>query len=350
MSPPEPFPWSALDRFSSAQARALSRARRQIAPHLPLAALADGCARLLGRPLALEVVETWADEQPPHAPAHLGVPLALDGGAAALLLYVENALALRLASLVLGHPLAWPDPARALAPEVAGAASAFLALAARQTGAPFRLGPATAPEGPFACVRAVVLVGEDVFDAMAAVPLDPVPPPPPPFDRHALAALGDLPLALPLVAAAGGASDDDLAALAPGAAWAPGDAWALRRGPDGAWHGGAMLAAPRAEAGLEVRGDEGGLRLGGKQIACPWEVFSNDEAPPGPALRVVRVEVGRVTLPARAWATLAPGAALPPPPPGPVTLRVGGEAVARGRLARVGGEDVVIIDETAPGP
>lgn len=346
---PEPFPWSALDRLSRVEARALGQARRQIAPHLPVAALAEGCARLLGHPLALEIVETWAGDALPGASAHLSVSLALGNEGPGLVLYVENALALRLASLIVGHPLDWPDPACPLAPEVAGAAAAFLALAARQTGAPWRLAQGASPAGPFACVRAVALLGDDVFDAFAAVPLAPLPPAPPPFDRHALAALGALPLSLPLVAASGGATDDDLVALAPGAAWAPGDAWTLRRNAAGSWQGRGLLAAPRAEVGLEVHADEGGvLTLGAGRVACPWDTSSDNEGDEGPALRVLRVEAGRVTLPALAWAALAPGAPLPTPAPGPLVLRVGGEAIARGRLGRVGGEDVVLIDETGP--
>ncbi|HEU4411286.1 MAG TPA: hypothetical protein VFS43_38900 [Polyangiaceae bacterium] len=345
---PQPFPWSALEHLSGAEARALGQARRQIAPHLSLAALAEGCSRLLGRPLGLEVVESWADEVPPRAPSHLSVPLALGDGDVNLVLYVENALALRLASIVVGHPLAWADPARPLAPEVAGAAAAFVTLAARQTGAPFRLGQGEPSAGPFACVRAVVLVGDEVFDALAAVPLAPLPPAPPAFDRYALAALGDLPLSLPLVAAVSGASDDDLAALAPGAAWAPGAALTLRPGEGGAWRGRALLVAPRAEVGLEVRaGEGGGLILGGR-FACPWEGSPEEEAGEGQALRALRVEVGRVTMAARAWAALSAGASLPPAAmTGVLTLRVGGEAIARGHLARVGGEEVVVVDETA---
>jgi hypothetical protein len=347
---PEPFPWSALERLSGVEARALGQARRQIAPRLHVAAVAEGCARLLGRPLGIEVVETWADETPPRAATHLAVPLALDEGAVGLVLYVENALALRLAAIVLGHPLAWADPARPLAPEVAGAAAAFVTLAARQTGAPFRLAQGEPPAGLFACVRAVVLLGDEVFDALASVPLARLAPPPPPFDRQALAALGELPLSLPLVAAACGVSDDDLAALAPGAAWAPGEAWTLRPGEGGAWRGRALLVAPRAEVGLEARaGEGGGLTLGGG-VACPWEAAPDEEAGEGPALRVLRVEVGRVTMAARAWAGLSVGASLPPPLAGLVTLRVGGEAIARGHVARVEGEEVVIIDETAPSP
>jgi Type III flagellar switch regulator (C-ring) FliN C-term len=344
---PEPFPWSALERLSGAEARALGQARRQIASRVSVAALAEGCSRLLNHPLELEVVEIWADETLPRGPAHLNVPLTLGEGAPKLVLYVENPLALRLASIVLGQPLAWTDPSRPLSPEIAGAAAAFVALAARQTGAPFRLGQGEPPAGIFACVRAVVLLGDAVFDALAAVPLERLPPSPLPFDRHALAALGDLPLSLPLVAAACGASDDDLAALVPGAAWAPGEALTLRREEGGGWRGRALLVAPGAEIGLEVRAGEGGLTLGDGRGLCSWsDTSAEEEAGEGAALHMLRVEVGRVTMTARAWAMLSPGASLPAPRPSAVTLRVGGQAIARGHIARVGGDDVVVIDTT----
>ncbi|MCU0683101.1 MAG: hypothetical protein MUF34_12780 [Polyangiaceae bacterium] len=346
MSSPEPFPWSALDRLTGAQARAVNRARRQVAPHLDVATLAEGCSRLLGRPLSIEIVETWADDQLPSKDAHFSVPLALDEGGTGLVLSVENALAAHLAAIVVGHPLAWPDQGRPLAPEIAGAAAAFLTLAARQTGAPWRLGPGAPPAGPFACVRAVVLLGEDVFDALAVAPLSFEPPAPAPFDNHALAALGDLPLSLPLIAATSGVSADELAALTPGSAWAPGEALTLRPEPDGLWRGKALLAAPNAEIGLEVVSDESGLRLSQSSVACPCDETARDDNDE-PGLRALRVEVGQVTLGARAWAALHAGARLPAPKVGVVTLRVGGQAIARGRLARVGGEDVVIVDETA---
>lgn len=346
MSSAEPFPWSALDRLTGAQARAINRARRQLAPHLGVAALAEGCSRLLGRPLSIEIVETWADDLLPSNQAHFSVPLALDEGGTGLVLSVENTLAAHLAAIVVGHPLAWPDHTRPLAPEIAGAAAAFLTLAARQTGAPWRLGPGVPPAGPFACVRAVVLLGEDVFDALAAVPLAFEPSAPSPFRGHALAALGDLPLSLPLIAATSGVTTDDLAALTPGSAWAPGDALTLRPEPNGFWRGKALLVAPNAEVGLEVVSDESGLRLSQFSVACPYDESAHDDGDE-PSLRALRVEVGQVTLGARAWAALHAGARLPPVKPGVVTLRVGGQAIARGRLARVGGEDVVLVDETA---
>ena len=346
------FPWSSLDRRAPDQLQAPAHVRRQMVPRGRAWAFANACGRLLGRIVSFEVVATWSADETPSRPGDLSVVLSL-GDAPGLALFVESALALRLASLAASNPLERADGVRVLEAEVVGAATAFSVLAARCMGAPWRLAGAELPKGPVACARAAVTIDDDVFELVAAVPspeatpiqaLGAGPLAALGVDVRALASLGDVPLSLPVVVAVTRATDDDLAALGPGAAWVPGETWTARRGSDGAWRGTALLAAPLADAGLVAEVDAGGQwRLGGAWRHgdhAPTE-SGTDEADGSCA---VRVEAGEVTMPACAWADLAPGALLPVLARDAVTLRAGGDAMARGRVMTLNGEQVVLLE------
>jgi flagellar motor switch/type III secretory pathway protein FliN len=309
---------------------------------------------MLGRPVSLDVVETWVADEPPSRPRDLSIRLSLEGQPG-LVLSVDSPLAIRIASLVAGHPLERVDAPPALEAEVAGGVTAFLVVAARHAGTPWRLSEGDLPRGPFACLRAAASIGEDFFEATAALPLAPSRPPVSDgahplaalgVDVDALASFGDVPLSLPVVVAITQATDADLAALAPGAAWVPGETWMARRGPDGTWRGTSMLAAPFAQAGLVAEADASGqwsLQTWRRGSQSPTE----DGA--GEGSIAVRVEVGPVTLAAREWARLTPGAPLPLPLGDVVTLRAGGRAVASGRVTTVNGDQVVLLEATQLG-
>lgn len=350
----QPFPWSSLDRSTPDRVRALAPRVGRPTPVQPFAAFVEACGRSLGLPASIEVVATWVADGPPSRPGDLSVTLSL-GASADLALSVENAVARRLTSLAAGRPIDRADDVRSLRAETAGGFAAFLAVAMRRTGAPWRLAAGELPSGPVACARAAVWVGEEFFEAVAAVPLSAEAPGA--HDDHplatlgadvrALAALGDVPLSLPAVVAVTGATDGDLAALEPGAAWAPGETWTALRGPDGAWRGTALLVAPLAGAGLVAEADSGQWRLAAGWRGCraPTDAGAG-EADPSLA---VRVEVGTVTLPARAWARLSPGAPLPLPAGDAVTLRAGGDEWVRGRVMTLNGEQVALVEETSGG-
>jgi flagellar motor switch/type III secretory pathway protein FliN len=309
---------------------------------------------MLGRPVSLDVVETWVADGLPSRPGDLIVGLSLEGPPG-LVLSVDSLLAVRIASIVAGHPLERVGAPPALEAEIAGGVTAFLVVAARYAGTPWRLSESALPRGPFACLRAAASVGEDVFEVTAALPLAPSQPPVSNgahplaalgVDVDALASLGDVPLSLPVVVATTQATDADLAALAPGAAWVPGETWMARRGPDGTWRGASILAAPFAQAGLVAETD-----ASGQWILQTWRRGSQSPTDGGTdeGLSAVRVEVGPVTLTAREWARLTPGAPLPPPFGDMVTLRADGRTVASGRVTTVNGGQAVLLEAMRDG-
>ncbi len=350
----QPFPWSSLDRSKPDRVRAFAPRIRRPMPAQPFASFVEACGRSLGLPVSIEVVATWAADGPPSRPGDQSVTLSL-GGPANLVLSVENVVARRLTSLAAGRPIDLADDVRGLRAETAGGFAAFLAVALRRTGAPWRLAAGELPRGPVACARAAVWVGDDFFETVAAVPLSsgaPVAHDDHPLaalgaDVRALAALGDVPLSLPAVVAVTGATDGDLAALAPGAAWAPGETWTALRGPDGTWRGTALLVAPLAGAGLVAEADAGQWRLAAGWRGCRAPAGAG--AGEAEASLALRVEVGVVTLPARAWARLAPGAPLPLTAGDAVTLRAGGGELCQGRVMTLNGEQVALVEETSGG-
>lgn len=126
----------------------------------------------------------------------------------------------------------------------------------------------------------------------------------------------------------------------------PGEGWLVR--PDGT---GPVLLTPAAGSrGLRAElGARGSVAPTRAVVDVPWldEAGSSVEPGAAPSVRaepletaVVRVELGQVTLEASAWAALfasaRPEIALRAS--GPVILRVGGRALARGELVQLGGE------------
>ena len=126
------------------------------------------------------------------------------------------------------------------------------------------------------------------------------------------------------------------------------DAWMLGRktlGP--AFRGPVLLAAPEADAGARADLVETGalvLRAGSAEV---FESTMSEQGENEPIVEavgdvpvVVRVELGRARMSAREWAALGPGdvVALAHKLAEPVTLRVGGVAVAEGELVDVEGE------------
>jgi type III secretion system YscQ/HrcQ family protein len=183
-----------------------------------------------------------------------------------------------------------------------------------------------------------------------------------------LAALGGLPITVPLVAAASTASRADIAALAAGDVWLPCGGWfsdgpAAQAGPRTAALDRLVLAAPDGERGVRLERSDGGpfvLRSGGvalhadAEASAPRATGAEMEEPEETlkeialdAPVVVRVEVGSVTLPARAWSELRPGDVLETGVriAEPVVLRIAGHEVARGELVDVDGEVGVRIRE-----
>jgi flagellar motor switch/type III secretory pathway protein FliN len=174
-----------------------------------------------------------------------------------------------------------------------------------------------------------------------------------PFDTARLAALGAMPLAIPIVIATYRMTAADLAALEVGDAFMLGAADWTR-----SLQGEVVLAAPDADWGARGALVEGGalvLRAGREEIlADPMP----EEASKDPLVEaigdvpiVVRVEVGRARMTAREWAELGVGdiVGLAHKLAEPVTLRVAGVEVAKGELVEIEGEiGVRILSRQGP--
>ena len=162
-----------------------------------------------------------------------------------------------------------------------------------------------------------------------------------------VSSLGPLPLELSLVVGQSRVARDELARLAPGTAFLTGT---------GLWVnetlvGQAVLIAPLGERGMSVNLEPGGkIVLGDHAVA-----LNHDDSNPRPkserieedltdtlfeAPVVLRVELGSVSLPAKDWALLRPGDIIETGQPlgTEVTLRVAGQALAKGELLNVEGE------------
>jgi flagellar motor switch/type III secretory pathway protein FliN len=162
------------------------------------------------------------------------------------------------------------------------------------------------------------------------------------WNRDRMRRLGETPLEVPIVFAAYLSTAAEVASLEVG------DAWMLGRktlGP--AFRGPVLLAAPEADAGARADLVETGalvLRAGSAEV---FESTMSEQGENEPIVEavgdvpvVVRVELGRARMSAREWAALGPGdvVALAHKLAEPVTLRVGGVAVAEGELVDVEGE------------
>lgn len=367
---PRPFPFASLPAVSrdeiAATRRARHAARSLVRPELVASALAELCEA----PVTIAVRRVRPSSAAPVPADAVGVALAPaedPGMNRAVLVELDGALASTLVALALRQraPRVM-DGSRAPAPTIAGAAAAIVHAALRRAhaGAPLRVvaaGPAQALardlDGAHRRVASAVLavaIGPDVFAARVHVPLEELPPSEErPMSLAALTALGDAPIALPLVAGTCLVDRIALAALAAGDTLiVPG---AALREAGGQLLGPVALVAPRAERGLGADLAEGGrlvLRTG-RSEDHPWDVSrgTNEERTMSdeliPTLEVledapvvVRVELGVVEMKAREWAALSEGdvVSLGRRLGDPAVLRVGGVEVARGELVQVDGE------------
>jgi flagellar motor switch/type III secretory pathway protein FliN len=373
-----PFPWTSLDATTRAEVQALRAIRRWADGHADLKRLPAVLGELLGTEVAVLV-------------RHAGVvmaPQGLVGGAAVLiaaagergveraaLVQAEAALVASVLRRVAHRPVQLPfDPAGGLSAGAIGAFAALVAAASRKAhvGAAMHVLAAGAPpvqESDLArrgdalfAVTLTVLVDHDAFEARVVVPRHAALAAPSfPWGPSALAALGPMPLGMPVVACAFRASVSDVARLGAGdvvvpASWPLSREGALLRGP--VW-----LAAPAAELGVRARLVEDGrlVLAGGLEPLCP------DEAPEanmvegvdkaelidaiGDVPVLVRVELGEARMAARDWAAVGKGdvVTLGKRVGESVVLRVGGVPVARGDLVEVDGEVGVRIVERLAG-
>ena len=376
------YPWHALAATTGVEVAALGSVRRVARDLVRLDAIADALGALVDARVTVRVRRVV------HATAASAEVMA-DGVCVLLaraddadpvrgiLVEAEPALAAALVARVLKRaPPAVVDPARVGSAALAGAWGAVLVAAARSAhaGAPLKIlyagqarAQAYALGAELLVATLTVVVGDDAFAAraffLASRAMLAHPSSHDGWSENALAALGDLPLSLAIVACSSSASASDIAALAVGDAWMPGG-WRLGR--PGALSGPVSIASPLSEHGLMADLGEGArVVVGGGRVALRWDDGGSAEparSPPaegttmndhdkttergaladamGDVPVVVRVEIGTVQMRAREWAALGHGDVVTTGQKiaNPVVLRVGGVEVARGELVEIDGE------------
>ncbi|HVH41904.1 MAG TPA: FliM/FliN family flagellar motor switch protein [Labilithrix sp.] len=367
----QPFPFAALPAISREEIRVAARIRSASTTFVRPEAVAASLAELTGEPVSIAVRRTRPLDAANIPPNGVGVafsPADAPGLSHAVLVDVEAALAATLVARGLRQRAPRViDASRPPSAEVAGALAALLHTALRRAhaGVPLRVvaaGPGAAlardlagVHGRVATAWLTVVIGNDAFDARVSIPLADVPlaREPEALSASALVAMGDAPLAVPLVTASCLADRRTLSSLRPG------DVFAVPRFPlvakGGVLAGPVAIVTAAAERGLLGHlGEDGHLVLGSGDLASfPWDrtprapIEEAMSAEPNPTLEVledapvvVRVELGVVEMKARAWASLAPGdvVTLGRKLGDPAILRVAGVEVARGELVQVDGE------------
>jgi flagellar motor switch/type III secretory pathway protein FliN len=369
---PQPFPYAALPAISREEIRTAARLREAASSYVRSDAVATALAALVGEPVSIVVRRTRPLDAARIPVDGVGVafsPSDAPGLSRAALVDLESALAAKLLSRALRQRAPHvTDASRAPSAEVAGALAALLHSAVRRAhaGLPLRVvaaGPAAVlardlagVHGRVATAWLTVVLGTEAFDARVSVPLAELPPESgaSSLSLDGLIALGDAPIALPLVAATCLAGRDTLAALREGDAFVV-PAFPLSAAASGTLVGPVAVVGATSERGLSAElGEDGRLMLRSDRVAShPWDHQPNvlhGEPMPGesnPTLEaiedapvVVRVELGAVEMKAREWANLAPGdvVTLGRKLGDPAVLRVGGVEIARGELVQVDGE------------
>ncbi len=371
MTDARPFPYASLEALTRADVVAAARLRNIARDVVRLEAVAGALGELVDDRVEIRVGRIRPAEPPRGADDAIGVLLAPSGErstARRLLVEVDGALGAALTAKALRQRAPKiTDASRIATPQLAGSFAAVIAATLRRAHAGSTLkviaagpGAALARDLVGAAIEVTtawltVIVGGEAFEARVSVP-DAAggSASAATFTRHDLLALGDAPLALPVVITTTLATRGELAALALGDAFLPTN---LRLAPDdsGALLGPVALVPPRGERGLAADLAAGGqLVVRGLLESHPWEQAMSAEDRSSEATTVevledapvvVRVELGTVEMTARDWAALGTGdiVALGRKIGDGAVLRVGGVEIARGELVMLEGEMAVRI-------
>jgi flagellar motor switch/type III secretory pathway protein FliN len=298
----------------------------------------------------------------------VGVLVARDEApevARAVLVQADAALVAAVLARVLRRPAPRViDPSASPGAASAGAFAAIVAAVLRRArrGGGLRVlaaGPAAGLESDLRraapdahALTLTALVDDDAFEARVVVsPAAAVVAPSRAWTSADLAALGALPLEMPVVACACVSTVAEVASLGAGDVLLPGP-WPLKRVPGGLT-GPVLLAAAGGDVGIAAHlGDDGRLVLrGGAEAMEPSTGKAELVDAMGDVPVVIRVEIGEARMAAREWARLGTGdvVALGRRIGEKVVLRVGGVPVARGDLVDVEGEVGVRIVERIAG-
>ncbi len=371
----KPFPWGALDRTTRAAARAVRAARRWAEADVDVAAIPRAAGELLGARMAILLRSARPLAEASPLPDAIGVLVARADGpdvARSVLVEAEAALVAAVLARVVRRPVPRAvDPAATPGAASAGAFAAIVAAVLRRAhgGGGVRVltaGPSPALESevrraaPDAyALTMTVLVDDEAFEARVVVsPAATLAGPSRPWTAGDLAALGALPLEVPVVACKCASTVAEVASRGVGAVLLPGP-WPLQRAPGGLC-GPVLLAPAGGDVAVAAQlGDDGRLVLrGGAEPLGKAEATMDAGAGKaelvdamGDVPVVIRVEIGEARMAARDWARLGAGdvVALGRRIGEKVVLRVGGVPVARGDLVDVEGEVGVRIVERLAG-
>jgi type III secretion system YscQ/HrcQ family protein len=357
---PAPFPWHALPRVSREHARAAGRARRRW-PRVDAAQIAATLTSLVGHAVQIEVRRVTVSRRPDLGAR--GPVIALDA-AAPIAVEVEAEIALAMVGALAGARIPRVAIGRKVDPEVAGALAGIVQHVAREYAAEASICGELAFDDALV-IEALVRLGTLRGHARVAISLPELDAAPVMSATEVLFSLGETPLSLPLVIAAGRARAGDLANLglgdvvvvegfrgaalvAPGASAGPRVTRVVHEGREQV-----RIEAERAElaAGAPPADASGHMSDDGATLQLPALEESAHLAEHLAELPLdVRIEVGNATLSAREWAALAVGdvLVLDRRVGDPVTLRIGGKTLARGELVEVDGALAVRITERTP--
>jgi flagellar motor switch/type III secretory pathway protein FliN len=355
-----PFPFSAFEAFTRAEADGAARLRRIARSQIRIEAVADALSGLVGDPVTILVRRTKRMDPTKSSADSVGVMFAPSGAtvsAERVLVELDGALAAAIAARALQQRAPRiTEASRATSPALAGAVAAVLSAALRRAhaGTTSRVvsagpGPALARDlatsEPHATTAwLTVTIGPDAYEARVSVPDHAPAIVPPRLTVDDLLSMGTMPIALPLVAASVLATRAEISGLATGDAFVPA-AFPLTA-ENGALAGPVALVAPASETGIGADlARDGRLVVRGLVEPQPWDVpMTNDTSRTMEALDdapvVVRVELGVVEMKAQDWAKLEVGdiVSVGRRVGEPTILRVGGVEVARGELVTIDGE------------
>lgn len=349
---PQPFPWHWLKLTSRATER-LMRDARNFFEHHEAESMITRLSEIVRAPVDVRIEAVTHGTPVPRAG---WIAVALEHEANRFVVFVDSGLAATAVMRTMKRqPPRVIDPARTPSKALAGAFAAILVAASRAGRRPLRVEwcgdaldiSAAAMPAQMMGVHALTIVDDDVHEThlylsehfLSASPNSS-------FTSADLIALGDLPIALRIVASAATAPRREVESLRNGDVWLP--ETFLTRALTGHFSGDVVLAAPTSDRGVRARlADDGSLVLleGAEEMTMAGEedaIVGNT----GDAPLVVRVEVGSVTLTAREWSALKAGDVITTKNKisDPVILRVGGIEVARGELVSVDGHIGVRIE------
>ncbi len=351
------FPWESLDGASARALDAMRALRRLVEAHGAVESMSRALREILDTRIEIRLRHIRDPGRASRSePSAVTVALEDEQGVVRAWLEVEGALAAQCAARALRRPLLRTAALDPFAPPPESVYGAFAAVVVstlrRATGEhPLRIrktDPKLAMPLPEVLLDAIfatftVIVDDEAFLARVAFSRTDAllsPSTEPPWDRVKLARLGEMPLAIPVVASASIALTSEVKALVPGAAWVPAS-FGLQRGPAGL-HGPVVLCAPQSDRGVTASlGEDGAIVVGGSvedlSMAREENILVENA---GDVPVVVRIEIGATEMRARDWANVRPGdiITLGRPVGSSVLLRVGGQEVARGELVDIEGE------------